>query len=108
MATLTYVYAEQTAVVGRLATLAEPHTYDLCAEHARSLTAPRGWQVVRLVSGFEDAVDVADDLLAVANAVDTRRATRVVETPAPSDRVEPAPSPKGEVRGRHLRILRDG
>ena len=28
--TLTYVYAEQTAVLGPLATFAEPHSYDLC------------------------------------------------------------------------------
>ena len=43
IATLTYVYGDQTAVVGPLATFAEPHTYDLCANHAEGLTAPRGW-----------------------------------------------------------------
>ena len=42
VATLTYVYSDQTAVLGPLATYAEPHTYDLCAEHAERLTAPRG------------------------------------------------------------------
>lgn len=47
MATLTYVYADSTAVVGPLATYAEPHTYDLCEAHASRLTAPRGWEVVR-------------------------------------------------------------
>ena len=46
-ATLTYVYAEQTAVLGPLATYAEPHSYDLCDDHAKRLTAPRGWDVVR-------------------------------------------------------------
>jgi hypothetical protein len=30
VATLTYVYADSTAVVGPLATYAEPHSYDLC------------------------------------------------------------------------------
>ncbi|MUH43983.1 MAG: DUF3499 family protein, partial [Actinobacteria bacterium] len=30
VATLTYVYAECTAVVGPLAAYAEPHSYDLC------------------------------------------------------------------------------
>ena len=54
IATLTYVYADQTAVLGPLATYAEPHTYDLCAEHAERLTAPRGWDVVRLASEFAD------------------------------------------------------
>ncbi|MDX6243103.1 MAG: hypothetical protein QOE76_826, partial [Frankiales bacterium] len=48
MATLTYVYADSTAVVGPLAAYAEPHCYDLCFEHAHRLTAPRGWEVVRL------------------------------------------------------------
>ena len=33
VATLTYVYADSTAVLGPLATFAEPHCYDLCAEH---------------------------------------------------------------------------
>ncbi|MCU1604459.1 MAG: uncharacterized protein JWP46_924, partial [Modestobacter sp.] len=33
-ATLTYVYAESTAVVGPLATYSEPHSYDLCEFHA--------------------------------------------------------------------------
>src|SRR6476619_4570824 len=48
VATLTYVYADSTAVLGPLATYAEPHCYDLCAQHAERLTAPRGWEVVRL------------------------------------------------------------
>ena len=48
MATLTYVYADSTVVLGPLATYAEPHTYDLCADHATRLTAPRGWDIVRL------------------------------------------------------------
>ena len=41
--TLTYVYADMTAVLGPLATYAEPHAYDLCTEHADRLTVPRGW-----------------------------------------------------------------
>ena len=36
IATLTYVYGDQTAVVGPLATYAEPHTYDLCATTPRA------------------------------------------------------------------------
>src|SRR4051812_3442316 len=40
-ATLTYVYAESTAVVGPLATFSEPHSYDLCEFHAERLTVPR-------------------------------------------------------------------
>lgn len=69
MATLTYVYAESTAVVGPLAAFAEPHTYDLCEAHARSLTAPRGWDVVRHDGEFEPPPPTSDDLVALAEAV---------------------------------------
>ncbi len=69
VATLTYVYADSTAVLGPLATFAEPHTYDLCGQHAERLTAPRGWEVVRLLSRFDDLPVVEDDLLAVAEAL---------------------------------------
>lgn len=74
VATLTYVYAESTAVLGPLATFAEPHTYDLCGEHAQRLTAPRGWDVVRLSERFEDVPEAPDDLLAVADALRERSA----------------------------------
>jgi hypothetical protein len=46
-ATLTYVYADQEAVVGPLSATKEPHTYDLCQAHSERLTAPVGWRVVR-------------------------------------------------------------
>ena len=46
-ATLTYVYADQEAVVGPLALHPEPHSYDLCPTHAERMTAPQGWRVVR-------------------------------------------------------------
>lgn len=98
MATLTYVYADSTAVLGPLATYAEPHSYDLCAEHAERLTAPRGWEVVRLLTEFQPAEPSRDDLLALADAV--REAGR---TPAaPQERPV-----TGEVARRgHLRVLR--
>ena len=38
--TLTYVYADSTAVLGPLATYAEPHAYDLCEVHCERLTRP--------------------------------------------------------------------
>ncbi len=47
VATLTYVYADSMAVLGPLSGKPEPHSYDLCAAHAESLTPPLGWQVVR-------------------------------------------------------------
>ena len=48
--TLTYVYADSTAVIGVLSARSEPHAYDLCGFHADRMTAPRGWRVVRLDS----------------------------------------------------------
>jgi hypothetical protein len=75
VATLTYVYAQSTAVLGPLATYAEPHCYDLCARHSARLTAPLGWEVVRLDTA-EPAGPTADDLEALADAV--REAARPV------------------------------
>ncbi|KQR16672.1 DUF3499 domain-containing protein [Cellulomonas sp. Leaf334] len=104
VATLTYVYADSTAVLGPLAQHAEPHSYDLCVEHAERLTAPRGWEVVRLTPEFSPAPPSRDDLLALADAV--REAGR---------RTEPDPAPLPEAVGAvlndaprrgHLRVLR--
>ena len=68
MATLTYVYVDSTAVLGPLAARNEPHGYDLCQQHAKNLSAPRGWEVIRLEVSAEPVPDV-DDLLALADAV---------------------------------------
>ncbi len=81
MATLTYVYADQTAVLGPLATLAEPHTYDLCADHSQRMSAPRGWNVLRLAPDPATIEPTHDDLLALADAV--REAGRPAPVPAP-------------------------
>ncbi|MGL5824806.1 MAG: DUF3499 domain-containing protein [Nocardioides sp.] len=69
MTTLTYVYADQTAVLGPLATFAEPHAYDLCDQHSERLSAPRGWEVLRLARDRPQAGPSPDDLLALADAV---------------------------------------
>ncbi|MRJ76655.1 DUF3499 family protein [Aeromicrobium sp. SMF47] len=69
VATLTYVYADQTAVLGPLATYAEPHTYDLCAEHSQRMSAPQGWNVLRLAPDPTASAPSHDDLLALADAV---------------------------------------
>lgn len=68
IATLTYVYGDSTAVVGPLATQAEPHCYDLCRSHAAALSVPRGWEVIRLAID-SDPRPTSDDLLALADAV---------------------------------------
>jgi hypothetical protein len=66
---LTYVYHESTAVIGPLATRAEPHGYDLCRRHSMNLSAPKGWEVIRLAEDFTDPEPTDDDLLALADAV---------------------------------------
>jgi Protein of unknown function (DUF3499) len=96
--TLTYVYRDSTAVVGPLAAFEEPHCYDLCARHADRMTAPRGWEVVRLPVGEPDEAAVADDLEALANAV--REAT------TPSTPAEPTGQGIEVGRRGHLRVLR--
>ena len=99
MYTLTYVYRDSTAVLGPLAAYVEPHCYDLCEKHAARLTAPRGWDVVRLP--VDPAAERADDLEALANAV--------METP-PKRRPDSEPVGQGVEVGRrgHLRVLRSG
>ena len=92
------MYSDSTAVIGPLATTAEPHSYDLCATHAERFTAPRGWEIVRLAPEFVDQGPSEDDLLALANAVREAGRTR---RPTP----EPPPEPSEPRRG-HLRVVR--
>lgn len=84
IATLTYVYADSTAVLGPLALRAEPGSYDLCAAHSASLSAPRGWEVIRLPHATTDPGPSSDDLLALAHAVRVAgQAIDPVELPQP-------------------------
>lgn len=95
MSTLTYVYADQTAVLGPLATYAEPHSYDLCSAHSQRLSAPRGWSVLRLAPDPTTVEPTHDDLLALADAV--REAGRpLISQPKVHDE---SPHP-------HLRLLK--
>lgn len=100
VATLTYAYASSTAVVGPLATYAEPHCYDLCEGHASRLTAPRGWEVVRHEAEPADMVAArsADDLVALADAV--REAARPRRSPGLA-----GPAESGTGRRGHLRSV---
>lgn len=67
--TLTYVYADSIAVVGPLATFAEPHAYDLCEIHGERLTVPNGWQVIRQERTGNEPGPSDEDLMAIADAV---------------------------------------
>jgi hypothetical protein len=99
---LTYVYSDQTAVLGPLAVFAEPHAYDLCEAHSVRLSAPRGWEVMRLAPDPDSLIPSSDDLLALADAV--REAARPVP-PASLDLVAESGSREVGRRG-HLRVLR--
>ena len=67
--TLTYIYADSTAVLGPLATFSEPHSYDLCETHGKRLTVPNGWNVIKEESSQDPAGPSDDDLMAIADAV---------------------------------------
>jgi hypothetical protein len=102
--TLTYVYADQTAVVGPLATYAEPHSYDLCEVHGTRLSAPRGWEVLRLAPDPSTIPPSTDDLLALADAV--REAGRPVVAATRSPESVPVTGGGRETARRgHLRML---
>ena len=104
VATLTYVYSDSTAVLGPLAMYAEPHTYDLCAAHAERLTAPRGWEVVRLAPDLHEVGPTTDDLLALADAV--REAGRpLVEATRSLGEAVPTGAGRETSRRGHLRML---
>jgi hypothetical protein len=98
VSTLTYVYADQTAVLGPLATYAEPHAYDLCEAHSERLSAPRGWEVVRLARDDVNAPS-SDDLLALADAV------REAAQPRPEPVLPVAETGRETGRRGHLRVL---
>ena len=93
-------------MVGPLASRAEPHGYDLCQSHALTLSAPRGWEVIRLA--VEQPVGPStDDLLALADAV---REVGLSYDPLPGPPPEPGARRPGIVelgRRGHLTVLAD-
>ncbi|WP_146363630.1 DUF3499 domain-containing protein [Arthrobacter yangruifuii] len=111
VATLTYVYSDSTAVLGPLATYAEPHCYDLCADHSARLTAPLGWELVRLNMEGRPRTPGRDELSALVDAV-REQAAKAAKEDAPEPSREgrqplerPAETPGA--RKAHLKVLRD-
>jgi len=116
VATLTFVYTDSTAVVGPLATVSDPHSWDLCVLHAGRITAPRGWELVRHAGPLPTHSD-DDDLVALADAVREGRDGYVTTGGAAAGFSDPVggalmapPAPRSELSGRrrgHLRVLPD-
>lgn len=113
VATLTYVYADRAVVLGRLATYAEPHAYDLCAGHAVRLTVPRGWDVVRLVDELPEeparrSSEPEDDLFDLAAVLRPTPAAASAAAPASAPAAGHALPAAGDELARrgHLRVLR--
>lgn len=104
-ATLTYVYADSTAVLGPLALQAEPGSYDLCHQHAAALSAPRGWEIIRLPAA--DAPEPGrsdDDLSALADAVrEVGFSSQAAEPSGPKTQ----PGVVELARRRHLTVVAD-
>lgn len=100
VATLTFAYREQTAVLGPLALQYEPGSYDLCHEHASGLSAPLGWEVIRLPLDDSAGQPSTDDLLALAEAV------REVGFRTPPSPTVPAQVMEGRRKG-HLVVVPD-
>lgn len=100
MATLTYVYADSTAVVGPLALRSEPGHHDLCEHHMHGLSTPRGWELIRLPMDAGRPGPSTDDLLALADAV------REVGF-GHADAAPPAPEPAVSRRKGHLAVVAD-
>lgn len=71
-------------MLGPLALEADPGAYDLCEEHATRFSVPRGWQVVRLATTWEQAPANEQDFQSLADAV--RKAS---QNSKPRQRIRP-------------------
>lgn len=101
--TLTYIYADSTAVLGPLATFAEPHAYDLCEFHARKLTVPNGWSVIKEEISQSGSGPTEDDLMAIADAV--REAAAIIPQSAADISEQDQSAHHIGVRRGHLRAV---
>ena len=99
--TLTYIYSDSTAVLGPLATYAEPHAYDLCEIHSEKLTVPMGWTVLQHHPESYTSGPSEDDLMAIADAV---REVAQSHQDADTENLT-APSQSGVGRRGHLRAV---
>lgn len=107
------MYSDSTAVVGPLATVAEPHSWDLCEMHGSRITAPKGWELVRYEGAFSSGTPDEDDLTALAEAVreaglgDRSRPEADASRDDEQPRAAAVPSTPRTGRRGHLRVLPD-
>ena len=106
MATLTFAYADQQVVLGPLAVRADPVAYDLCLEHSERVSAPRGWEVIRLplADRAEHRHDV-DDLMALADAV--RRVGLAEDEQSGASPFADRPDVRAVAHKGHLTMIKD-
>ncbi|MDR1449248.1 MAG: DUF3499 domain-containing protein [Propionibacteriaceae bacterium] len=106
-ATLTFDYADSTAVLGPLAPDRVSAGLDLCPVHCESVTVPRGWQLVRLPLDEPGPPVPGQDLRELADAI------RAAAGLAPTAPAAPAPPPELPstivtlAERRHLRVVAD-
>ena len=106
VATLTFVYADSTAVLGPLSPTNEPGTYDLCDSHAERTQPPVGWELINLPRSSEPPEPDHEDLLKLADAI--REIGLAPESSVPAPASSPDPSSIVELgRRAHLRVLAD-
>ncbi len=87
-------------MLGPLALRAEPGCYDLCRTHSQTMSAPRGWEVIRLPLDEDRPAHSSDDLMALADAV--RQAAGISD-----GTVHRPPSIVEVARRGHLTLLAD-
>ncbi|WP_083379044.1 DUF3499 domain-containing protein [Boudabousia tangfeifanii] len=112
--TLTYDYAQSTAVIGHLATQATPGAYDLCEAHAINFTAPHGWEIIRLVQeyplpqpldeDFEELSAAVKEAALRAEAVSRRIGEQTPESKASTSEAKSKVVSEGKQWG-HLRVV---
>lgn len=103
---MTYQYQEATAVIGPLSPTAMPGAFDLCADHLHTVSIPRGWQIVRLKTDFEEAPPSDSDLMALADAI-RETSKRPVPPPTRAQREirRPADIGSGSIRRASLHAV---
>lgn len=117
---MTYGYDDATAVLGPLSPVHDPSALDLCSDHAKTVTVPRGWTLIRLADNFAPAQPSTSDLMALADAIrntsssdlpDARPAARHVRRPVEDIDVSRARSVHPSTAARRtprLQIVPDG